>query len=126
MLKTDIESELLPAERAIPIGLNVNELVTNAVKYGFPGEAQGTVTVTLKRGAGGASPDGRRRRSRIGSSASRFRARRPQKEQPHAIPFAPGIEMPSPNPERSTVPSTSDVERPVPYARGKLAGRPEG
>jgi two-component sensor histidine kinase len=49
MLKTDIESELLPADRAIPIGLNVNELVTNAVKYGFPGEAKGTVMVTLKR-----------------------------------------------------------------------------
>jgi chemotaxis protein methyltransferase CheR len=49
MLKTDIESELLPTDRAIPIGLIVNELVTNAVKYGFPGEAQGTVTVTLKR-----------------------------------------------------------------------------
>jgi LytS/YehU family sensor histidine kinase len=49
MLKTDIESELLPTERAIPIGLIVNELVTNSVKYGFPGEAQGTVTVTLKR-----------------------------------------------------------------------------
>jgi chemotaxis protein methyltransferase CheR len=49
MLKTDIESELLPADRAIPIGLIVNELVTNAVKYGFPGEAKGTVMVTLKR-----------------------------------------------------------------------------
>ncbi|MFZ3325323.1 MAG: histidine kinase dimerization/phosphoacceptor domain -containing protein [Methylocella sp.] len=49
MLKTDIESELLPADRAIPIGLIVNELVTNAVKYGFPGEAKGTVKVTLKR-----------------------------------------------------------------------------
>jgi two-component sensor histidine kinase len=49
MLKTDIESELLPTDRAIPIGLIVNELVTNAVKYGFPGEATGTVTVTLKR-----------------------------------------------------------------------------
>ena len=49
MLKTDIESELLPADRAIPIGLIVNELVTNAVKYGFPGEAMGTVMVTLKR-----------------------------------------------------------------------------
>jgi PAS domain S-box-containing protein len=49
MLKTDIESELLPTDRAIPIGLIVNELVTNAVKYGFPGEANGTVTVTLKR-----------------------------------------------------------------------------
>jgi PAS domain S-box-containing protein len=52
MLKTDVESELLPTDRAIPIGLIVNELVTNAVKYGFPGEAQGTVTVTLKRTPG--------------------------------------------------------------------------
>jgi two-component sensor histidine kinase len=34
---------------AIPIGLIVNELVTNAVKYGFPAEAKGTVMVTLKR-----------------------------------------------------------------------------
>jgi two-component sensor histidine kinase len=49
MLKTDIESELLPTDRAISIGLIVNELVTNAVKYGFPGEAKGTVMVTLKR-----------------------------------------------------------------------------
>ncbi len=49
MLKTDIESEPLPADRAISIGLIVNELVTNAVKYGFPGEAKGTVMVTLKR-----------------------------------------------------------------------------
>ena len=49
VLKTDIENELLPTDRAIPIGLIVNELVTNVVKYGFPGEAKGTVTVTLKR-----------------------------------------------------------------------------
>jgi two-component system, sensor histidine kinase PdtaS len=27
----------------------VNELVTNAVKYAFPGETKGTVLVTLKR-----------------------------------------------------------------------------
>jgi PAS domain S-box-containing protein len=49
VLKTDIESELLPTDRAIPIGLIVNELVTNAVKYAFPGAAKGTVMVTLKR-----------------------------------------------------------------------------
>jgi PAS domain S-box-containing protein len=48
-LNTDIESELLPTDRAIPIGLIVNELVTNAVKYAFPGDTKGTVLVTLKR-----------------------------------------------------------------------------
>jgi PAS domain S-box-containing protein len=48
-LKTDIESEHLPADRAIPLGLIVNELVTNAVKYAFPSETRGTVAVTLKR-----------------------------------------------------------------------------
>jgi chemotaxis protein methyltransferase CheR len=52
MLKTDIESELLPIVRAIPIGLIVNELVTNAVKHGFPGDTRGTVLVTLKRVSG--------------------------------------------------------------------------
>jgi hypothetical protein len=52
---------------------------------------------------------------------------RPKSEdQPHAIAYAPGIEMPSANPERSTVPSTSDAERPLPDAWGKLAGRSEG
>jgi chemotaxis protein methyltransferase CheR len=49
VLKTEIESEPLPADRAIPLGLIVNELVTNAVKYAFPTETRGTVVVTLKR-----------------------------------------------------------------------------
>jgi chemotaxis protein methyltransferase CheR len=49
VLKTDIESEPLPTDRAITIGLMVNELVTNAVKYAFPGDTTGTVLVTLKR-----------------------------------------------------------------------------
>jgi PAS domain S-box-containing protein len=53
VLKTDIESQLLPTDRAIAIGLIVNELVTNAVKYAFPGEAKGTVVVTLRRTAEG-------------------------------------------------------------------------
>ena len=48
-LKTDIDSEPLPVDRAIPLGLIVNELVTNAVKYAFSIETGGTVAVTLKR-----------------------------------------------------------------------------
>ena len=51
-LKTDIASELLPTERTIPIGLIVNELVMNAIKYAFPHETGGTVTVALKRELG--------------------------------------------------------------------------
>ncbi len=48
-LKTDIDSQPLPADRAIPLGLIVNELVTNAVKYAFPIATSGTVMVALKR-----------------------------------------------------------------------------
>jgi hypothetical protein len=48
------------------------------------------------------------------------------KEQPHAIAFAPGIEMPSAIPERSIVPSASDAERPLQDARRNVTGRPEG
>jgi PAS domain S-box-containing protein len=51
-LQTDIESEPLPVDRAIPLGLIVNELVTNAVKYAFPSETKGTVVVTLKHTPG--------------------------------------------------------------------------
>lgn len=51
-LKTDIASELLPTERTIPIGLIVNELVMNAIKYAFPDGTGGTVTVALKRESG--------------------------------------------------------------------------
>jgi len=51
-LKTDIESALLPTDQAIPIGLIVNELVTNAVKYAFPPNTKGMVLVTFKREPG--------------------------------------------------------------------------
>jgi hypothetical protein len=39
------------------------------------------------------------------------------KEQPHALAYAPGAEMPRPHPERQSVPVTRDGERPLPDAR---------
>src|ERR1035437_1993784 len=47
-LKTDVEREPLPVDRAIPLGLIGNGLGTNALKYAFPRETRGTVAVTLK------------------------------------------------------------------------------
>lgn len=43
----------LPSQRAVPIGLIVNELVTNSLKYAFAGRSGGSVMVTLSAGAGG-------------------------------------------------------------------------
>ena len=37
----------LNVDIAIPIGLIVNELITNALKYAFPGNIKGTITVGL-------------------------------------------------------------------------------
>jgi two-component sensor histidine kinase/PAS domain-containing protein len=39
----------LPAEAAVPLGMAVNELVTNAVKYAYPSPAAGPIEVALER-----------------------------------------------------------------------------
>ncbi|MEO5360152.1 MAG: PAS domain-containing protein [Nitrospirota bacterium] len=44
----------LDVELSIPCGLIVNELVSNAVKYAFPGSAEGVVRISLNETASGA------------------------------------------------------------------------
>src|SRR5687767_14259009 len=48
-LEVAAERHALPSERAMVVGLIVHELVTNALKYAFPAERAGTVTVGFER-----------------------------------------------------------------------------
>jgi len=47
-VKIHVKSISLPVNTAIPCGLIVNELVSNALKYAFPGGLQGQVDVSLE------------------------------------------------------------------------------
>jgi PAS domain S-box-containing protein len=45
----DLYDELLEVETMLPLGLVVNELLTNAYKYAFPGNKEGNIWVTYKK-----------------------------------------------------------------------------
>ncbi len=52
-LEIQAVSAELPIGSAIPLGLAVNELITNALKYAFPGERKGTVKIYFDKTPGG-------------------------------------------------------------------------
>lgn len=52
--KLSLEPVMLPIQKAIPCGLIVNELVSNALKHAFPNGAEGTIEVELSSSADGA------------------------------------------------------------------------
>lgn len=50
-IRTDLEHLVVPYEKAVPLGLIVNELVTNSVKHAFT-DNKGTVEVKLRKADG--------------------------------------------------------------------------
>ncbi|MEO9132874.1 MAG: sensor histidine kinase [Sphingomonas sp.] len=53
VLTCDCDEAALPRDRAVSIGLIVNELVTNAAKHAFPGRDLGSITVSFRTKEGG-------------------------------------------------------------------------
>ncbi|WP_420150107.1 tetratricopeptide repeat-containing sensor histidine kinase [Spirosoma sp.] len=45
----NVESIDLEVTQAIPVGLIINEAITNSLKYAFPVDKSGTITITLRR-----------------------------------------------------------------------------
>jgi PAS domain S-box-containing protein len=52
-LRVETEPLVLDVDRAIPLGLVVNELVTNSIKHAFPNGAKGNIFVQLTKGGAG-------------------------------------------------------------------------
>ncbi|MDZ4750059.1 MAG: histidine kinase dimerization/phosphoacceptor domain -containing protein [Flavobacteriales bacterium] len=50
--KTDIQNMILDVDTTIPLGLILNELISNALKYAFEGREEGTLLVSLKENDG--------------------------------------------------------------------------
>ena len=46
-IQSYLQSIRLGVEQAVAVGLIINEAVTNAIKYAFPGDRQGTITIDL-------------------------------------------------------------------------------
>lgn len=52
MLKTNLVAATMDIDTVTPCGLIINELVTNALKYAFPGGRKGEVAITLEKPGG--------------------------------------------------------------------------
>lgn len=52
-IRYHVEPLRLDVDTAVPLGLIINELVTNSLKYAFPGDREGQVEITLKKDEAG-------------------------------------------------------------------------
>jgi two-component sensor histidine kinase len=47
-LEMDVDEMVIDVDSIVPIGLIINELMTNSLKYAFPDERKGTITIIMK------------------------------------------------------------------------------
>lgn len=52
LIKCDVDEIMLDVSQAIPVGIILNESVTNALKHAFPGERTGEIMVAVKQTGG--------------------------------------------------------------------------
>ncbi len=50
-IEYDLDTMEVSLERAIPLGLALNEIITNAYKHGFKGRIEGNIRISLKTGS---------------------------------------------------------------------------
>ncbi|NYB53080.1 MAG: sensor histidine kinase [Methanobacteriaceae archaeon] len=48
-LELDVEEVMIDVNNAVPLGLMINEMVTNSLKYAFPGERKGTIKIAFHK-----------------------------------------------------------------------------
>lgn len=51
-LKTEIQALQLDVDTVVPVGLILNELITNSLKYGFPEEQEGVIKIIVQESNG--------------------------------------------------------------------------
>jgi PAS domain S-box-containing protein len=86
-LETEISNIALDIDRAIPCGLIINELVSNALKYAFPGERKGRIKIEFRKieASGG---QGTASRAPNEANIGKGTARRALTEQQHIPMYA--------------------------------------
>ena len=48
-LEMDVDDVMMDVNNAVPLGLIINEMVTNSLKYAFPGDNQGTIRIEFHK-----------------------------------------------------------------------------
>gem|GEM_PF-1055082 len=84
-LELDIDHVMISPDQAVPLALVVTEAVSNALRFAFPDEMSGTISITLKKPESTESEPARRvvlqlRDDGIGMAASRARAEAGRRE----------------------------------------------